>query len=649
MTIGSAASESPGGVRVAPPVVCSRDSIAETVLAVVVCAPCWVVAWGRWGGEVLFTSYREPKLAALLLGVAVLTAVVAWRRPFRGVDLVASLCRPAPALILALVVWSGLSVLWAPVPEHVVAELVEWVPAVTVLLVGVAWTRREGSLRWTLSTALITAAAGCTLVGWIQMAGPIEVLIPIRPEAGVQAPSLMGYRNPMAHLICGQLMLTFGLWGELLIRRRWRWLTALSALIVIEVGYLAQLQSRTALVAVTVGLLTFAVGAALVGRRQRWGRTVASGALAAIVLVLVVAVIKPASRERVVSVLGYLAKPSSLLSTDRGIYAANTLSMVRDRPLGSGAGNWFVLYPVYRSHGRNVGFLEGVQVRRAHSDHVQMLGELGWVGGALWLGFIVSILKGCWSRIAATGAPLAVAVGAQWMALLATMATDYSIELPVLRMQMAVMVVLAVGGPVQERREPTPVGRRWPVGVVAGCFVVAVMILAAHVVVRDLAFHRAHALYDGMMQELRATGDPELQRKIFARYAPEIRQAAAAWATQCAPATQSVMLPALMTDVELIGGHLGKALEWGDRTLALHPYFPNIVRTLAIANRHRSPDRARLYEVIWRYLRDSASSGYELPVEPREVAGLTLGEVREMLRQLDVNRSGSSASVSQGP
>ncbi len=641
-----------GGAGTAPPLVRSELWWAVAVLAAVLVVPTLLVTWGRWQGEVVWTSYREPKLAALLVATVVLVAAVIWRRTVRPSDLLLTVFRPAVGLLLLLVGWCVLTLLWAPVAEHVITELVEWAPALVFVILGVAWARRQPAVLGIVLGCILAAAGLCTAVGWVQLAVPIDVLLPIRPEAGVSAPSLMGYRNPMAHLMTGQLLVACGLLAELLRQGRVRVAGALAVVIALEAGYLAQLQSRTAMVAVAVGLSAFLLGVCCVARGERWKRWVVLSGLAIGLVLVVMISLQPAARGRAASLLTYVSSPSLYLQSDRGVYAANTVEMVLDRPLGAGAGNWFVLYPVYRVHGRDVGFLEHVQVRRAHSDHIQMLGELGWAGAALWLGFVVAVTLAALRGVGTQRSPLAVAVAAQWLAMLATMATDYAIELPVLRVQMAAVVVLVLGtgrseSVAEEAWQRTRAS--WLATGAVVCCLVVVVALAVHLVERDAAFHRAHALYDVLMAEMRSAEVPLERQRVYGALAPEIRDAADEWASRPGLDTSAVMLPALMTDVELIGGRLGRALEWADRTLALHPYYPNIVRTLAVATRPVSPDRARLYTLIWRHLLDSDSPGYGLPIEPRAVAELSLDEVRALLAAIDVNRSTPPSSVIQSP
>ena len=66
--------------------------------------------------------------------------------------------------------------------------------------------------------------------------------------------------------------------------------------------------------------------------------------------------------------------------------------MVKFNPFGVGLGDWQTMYPVYRKVNPDTAFDERFQVRRAHSDHVQILGEAGWPGLILWSAFLVTVV-----------------------------------------------------------------------------------------------------------------------------------------------------------------------------------------------------------------------------------------------------------------
>jgi hypothetical protein len=86
-----------------------------------------------------------------------------------------------------------------------------------------------------------------------------------------------------------------------------------------------------------------------------------------------------------------------------------------------GLGDWQTQYLLYRLHRRDLYFTETIQVRRAHSDHVQVFGETGWPGPV-------------------RGSPLLAAqVGAFAFAML----TDSMFEYPYLKLEILLVAFLA--------------------------------------------------------------------------------------------------------------------------------------------------------------------------------------------------------------
>jgi O-antigen ligase len=158
----------------------------------------------------------------------------------------------------------------------------------------------------------------------------------------------------------------------------------------LELVYLATLQSRTAYLALAVSaLLALVVGRARhLHREGERGRLAPRGAAAVLalgaVLVVLVASLHPGARGRLATMGRILASPASYLETDRGLYLRATWSMVREHPFGVGLGDWQTHYPLHRPREAFGGPEDLHRVRRAHSDHVQMLGELGWQGLAAW-------------------------------------------------------------------------------------------------------------------------------------------------------------------------------------------------------------------------------------------------------------------------
>jgi hypothetical protein len=118
--------------------------------------------------------------------------------------------------------------------------------------------------------------------------------------------------------------------------------------------------------------------------------------------------------------------------------------MVSHNPLGVGVGDWQTRYPVHRVTGENHAFDGEFQVRRAHSDHLQILGEAGWPGLVLWLGFLTILILRCGRAALATGNPEPAFLCAQLVAISAAMCTDFVTEIPYLRFQFFLIVLLAI-------------------------------------------------------------------------------------------------------------------------------------------------------------------------------------------------------------
>jgi hypothetical protein len=149
-------------------------------------------------------------------------------------------------------------------------------------------------------------------------------------------------------------------------------------------------------------------------------------------LLVIIAIASFSSKveRKVRSAASFIVNPISYFESDRGTYLLNTLNMAGHRPFGVGIGDWQTQYPVYRLHNRNLWFNEDFQVRRAHSDHVQMLGEAGWPGIFLWAVFLTTLLAKCVRLWWAAGHRRSLFYAAQIVAMAAAMSVDYVIEHP---------------------------------------------------------------------------------------------------------------------------------------------------------------------------------------------------------------------------
>ncbi len=422
------------------------------LVSLLVAVPAFAVIWHREGGDILFVLYRQPKLAAVAMLGWLFLASFFWyfvwlRRPLGGAgppldlsDVRRLATRPAALWLLAFVGYMALTGWWVRVGANYRYELRQWVLLLLLVACLSLWLDRHRPARRAVRLSLLLSLALVSLVGLVQLVAPLPWLSPINPQIGAVNPSFMGYKNPMALALLGQIFLVVrqAQTGP----RRPFWV----AVLIMELVYLATLGSRTSYFALTVATaywLALLCWQTLRGRR-RVGAVSLAWAMAAIGAFVVVLAWHPVARQKATSVLSYVAAPSRYLESDRGIYLRNTLNMVAHHPWGVGLGDWQTHYPIYRLHGRDVAFDERFQVRRAHSDPVQFLGEGGWPGALLWVGFAVSLLLAA-HRAARRGGPGEACFAAQWLALFVAMGSDYLLELPYNKFQFFVLLALFWG------------------------------------------------------------------------------------------------------------------------------------------------------------------------------------------------------------
>ena len=512
----------------------------RALLFLTVALPALAVSVGRTDGEVVFVLYREPKLVAAVCLSWWLLATLAWTRPgvFRLQSLLATARRPAVATGLGLGAWLMVTRLWVRVPENWTYEAVQYATFGALFVVLVTLARDDGSkdacpneagVLATVRVALVTSLGFVAVLGILQWLGlplPLE-LPPIRPEIGARHPSLMGWKNPAALAVVGQFFLLLG-WAVRSTSTRLRvFLLALAAL---ETVYVVSLGSRTAVLALAAGFVALlALGMAAYRRRGVEPKippatlriTVAATVLFALALGAVAAA-SPGLRQRLGSMASLTLSPSDYLASDRGVYLRNTLNMARHGPSGVGLGDWQTAYPVYRKHGRDVSFTASFEVRRAHSDHVQMLGEAGWPGLALWLVWLGLLAIGparAFLRHPAGHDTDRLFVSVQVAALAVAMATDYVVELPYGKFQLFLVAALAVGRSEGEAPESAATASRSAhkivaVGLALGLTVIALMACVSQIghLQRTQTGAEITRRYEVALTEIRTTGRVERSR-----------------------------------------------------------------------------------------------------------------------------------------
>lgn len=427
----------------------SAARLPLVLLALLAAVPALAVLPAFRAGGPVFTLYREPKLAAAQALLWALLVALAWHRqpPVGAMALRSALVRPPLILLALFVAWSAATALWVTVPANLLYELIQYASLGVLLAVLVAWGERERRLRGVIVRALAASLGVVTVIGFVQLAAPISWLPPIDPQYGVSNPSLMGYKNPMALALLGQVYLLARLAAGGSGRRRLAWGLLLGA----ELVYLATLQSRTAYAALALSALLL-VAVAIARRGVAWRRraavlavTVALGGLFAAAVAL-----HPGARARLGSAVQHATSPAEYLASDRGTYLLNTLNMVDHRPLGVGLGDWQSWYPLFRRHDRYRSFSDAFQARRAHSDLVQLLGETGWPGLALWLAFLAAAVGSALGRFLRRGDTTALFAGVQLAALVFAMGSDYLVEMPYHKLQLFLVGAVALIRPPSE-------------------------------------------------------------------------------------------------------------------------------------------------------------------------------------------------------
>lgn len=575
----------------------------RALLAAVVALPLAAVSFGSWQGQVVYVLYREPKLAAIqFLGWALLGCLFrVYRDDFRTGELLAGLWRP-PWRWLALFLVYGLATgLWIEVPANLFYELSQYGLLLLLVIALGAWSVRDPAVPRIVEHGLVLSLGAAVLVGLVQATFPLAVLSPIDPGSGVANPSVLGHKNVMALAVVGQIFLLLRLVLACGPCRRGR---LLALLLAAELVYLASLESRTSYLALLAGA---AVLAALLGVRG-WlrPRVVLSGGLAAALFLAALAV-DPGARSRAGSVVSYLSHPSRYLESDRGIYLLNSFQMVRHHPFGVGLGDWQTWYPLYRLHDRDQHFTEAVQVRRAHSDHVQALAETGWPGLVFWLAFLGSLLAGAVraSLRSETWEPLLLA--AQVAAYGAAMATDAVAEHPYLKLEFFLVAFLAA-----RRTAPRSAFRGGPSRWLApGIALLAVAGMGYAVCLAwkaDLAA-TATARYVAAM---RYGGRPDLDPFEWMRLEEGSRAGEAMART---PGYFKGLSDdyRVLAQIDLRLGRRRRALSYARDSLRFHPYSPNTFRLMAELLQKRRPTAASRWSRAADHIMNEATRGYEAP------------------------------------
>ena len=594
--------------------------VIRALVALLASLPAFAVAWGVSEGERVFVLYREPKWTVSVFLIAALWIVGAWRRPslWTWGEVRDVLRLPAVICGGSWLLWATLTGFWSLVPELFAYEVSRlWILSATAFLLLIA-CRRDASLQRWIEGGLIVGTAGVTVVGLAQAGGWFPALnsaLPsINPQFGADHASLMGYKNPAALAVVGQLFLLVG--ASLRVSNPAAKL-GLGFLAVVEVGYLASLHSRTAYLALLVGILAtallFSLRPGIEGSRKN--RLKGWFLLLAAPLFFIAAILSdPGTAARFRSIGPHLSL-EAYLESDRGAYLLNTLNMAAHHPAGVGLGQWQAYYPVFRKHQRDRSFDETFQVRRAHGDHVQILGETGVPGIVLWLAFLGALLYGAVRAYWRETSTESLFVAVQGTVLVAAMATDYVVEMPYHKLLWTLVVVLTVrralpAAPEAETapEDGTPQRVPWQAQAVA-LIVPGVVTLTALILVvgsaRELRkaqlgaeIQRRHGL---VVEAIRSSG--QVERRTL----EDLLRLGAAY--EALPGWSKIA-----HRDHLALAHAAQLLEQGDeaerharRALALHPYSPKTLRFMSTVTRGET---SRAWREAASYVLHEATDGF---------------------------------------
>lgn len=313
-----------------------------------------------------FTPAKWYALEALAV-VWLLTERFVWRSPLLP-DLgrrAGYLCSLLLLLTLAGALRHGLA--WAVDP------LVQRAACVVVALCAWAGFRR-GGLR--LEGLHVSVAVGSALVaglGLLQMAGlrPLPWL-----AAGDQRSATFGNVN-MASQFAGLSALLL-LAGSQAAHPRRRFLSDL--VVVVALAYVALAGTRSVLLALAAGALALASLGRLPLRRLA-AATAGAGLLAAAI----------ALAGRGVGPFDAAALAAKRTSAQMRLAVwADTLVLIRDRPLGVGAGNFEHAFTAYALAGRSRP-REDLLYRSPHNEYLRLVAEEGWVGAALRVALLLML------------------------------------------------------------------------------------------------------------------------------------------------------------------------------------------------------------------------------------------------------------------
>ena len=596
------------------------------ILFMLVALPCWMVIPSEMVGHPelpRFVIYREAKHASYLVLAWVLIPAL-WWTTLRTIptSVVFDLLRRMPMrALVALVGLATLSASWAIVPEYAVYELIQYWTLLAVLISVLAWMRMDERVRTVVIAGLVASMGVATAVGLSQYISDdaARFLPTVRRMTSADHTSLMGQKNATALSVLAQIFVVFAVYVRARLNRQWALSVGAGLLLVLECWYIASLQSRSALMGLAVGvgvLLLTAVARAFLRRKLMVGIAAVLGTIMVGTMLVFGALSTMSSgswddyyaKVRWRAAAELIQQPSRYWSTDRGTYTANSIHMASQNIAGVGVGNWGVAYPVYRKHNRDAGFSLQSQVRRAHNDHAQWLGELGYAGLLLWLTLNVTLVLRQFQLYQRTNDVFRLGLGAQLIALNAAMCTDFFIEIPYNKLQYFMVAVLAIGDDATGTLQAAD-NRPW---VRIGALATALVLIPTALMGLRKNLHSVsmHSVYAELTSQLQADASTAAKGRAVREARERFDDLWARYEGLPGHAKTYHRDHLLMSHVLQLSGETQAAIDRCGSALALSPYHPQINATMAhLAKYSGDTDASARYEAQTHYILNDATDG----------------------------------------
>lgn len=443
-------------------------------------------------GPFIVRPYPAPAVAAggalsLLAGLAIFLIPV----PSRS--------RPALLLAGAFSLWWALSAQNSLDSFRAHSSLAAQVGAFSVMLLTVLSIRRSQDWRF-LANALVGGATLTTLYYYAAWAWWVS----LKTTSFDYAPLWATFSEPNSYSVVplGGSLLCLGLLLSAQLARQQIFLIAQLCLML---GAILMSGSRASLLALLVGVLTFAW--IMIGRHgsQRKRNKKAGGLALVIVLPLAAATalllmtgwLAPAL-GRVHSLIAGNDTASVIMRQDVLAYGLQT---TLKRPvLGSGPGTFALAYQETRPYRKEFGSNQFVFL--AHNDFVEIAVETGLVGFLLWLALLFATVSRA-TRFCRHGAlpSETAAVAAAIVALAVYSALNFVINLPALLFWWFALMGLAVAVPVERHPEPLALPVRAALAVVLALAGVLTLSFALRAVQANRLLSQAIKLENAMHWE----------------------------------------------------------------------------------------------------------------------------------------------------